>query len=172
MTDKHICAAIYPTPEVAEKAFAKLQSANFGAEHLSFVGRDYWSDMVGSRSTTERFKHRGARGAYWENLWSLLSGWGVFCLYENGPLLVAGPLARTIQAAQDAEGIDRPADGFESGLHNIGVPEDSIARYEKALLSDRILLFVLGSLTEIECAQGIIAGTGALNHSLHHDGTA
>jgi hypothetical protein len=168
MADKNVCVAIYATPALADEAFSRLQSADFGNEHLSFVGRDYWTDMVGSRSTTERFRYRGARGAFWERLWTLLSGWGVFCLYENGPLLVAGPLVRTILAAQDAEGVDRPADGFESGLHGLGIPDESIAQYKKALTNNGVLLFVLGSAEEIDRAQHIVSETKATNHTLHH----
>jgi hypothetical protein len=53
MADKHICVAIYISPGQADEAFSRLQAGGSGMDQISFVGRDYWKDMVGSRKAGE-----------------------------------------------------------------------------------------------------------------------
>lgn len=171
MSDKHICVAIYITHDQADEAFSRLQGAGFGMDLLSFVGRDYWKDMVGSRNTGDRFLYHGNLGPFWERLWSLLQGWGVFWFFDNGPALVAGPLVRSIIATQEQGGADRAATGFEAGLSGIGIPRESLIQYEKALMNNQILVFVQGTLTEINHAHIVLNETKAINHTVHHAAT-
>ena len=168
MADKHICVAIYMTQDQAEEAFSRLRVEGSDMDLLSFVGRDYWKDMVGSRNAGKRFLYRGNRGPFWERLWSSLRGWGVFWLFEDGPVLVAGPLVRTMIATQEEGGGDRHASGFAAALSGIGIPQESLVQYEKALLNDQILVFIQGTLNEINHAQDILTETKAINHIIHH----
>lgn len=171
MADKHICVAIYMTPDQADEAFSRLQVAGCDMDLLSFVGRDYWKDMIGSRNTGGRFQYRGNLGPFWERLWSILRGWGVFWFFENGPVLVAGPLVRTIIATQEEGRGDRQSSGFEGALSGIGIPQESLVQYEKALMNNQILVFIQGTLNEINHAQAILEETKAINHTIHHNST-
>ena len=171
MADNHICVAIYANHEQADEAFSRLQAEGSGMDHLSFVGRDYWSEMLGSRNAGERFLYRGSLGPFWERLWSILRGWGVFWFFETGPVLVAGPLVRTIIATQEQGDGDRSRSGFEAGLSDIGIPQESLVQYEKALLNNQVLVFVQGTLNEIKHAQDILNETKAINHTIHHNST-
>ena len=101
MSDKHVCVAIYRTSCQADEALSRLRIADFGMNHLSLVGRDTWGNAAGSYVTGKRLNYGGGLGPFWEKLWSILTGWGVFCFYVDGPMLVAGPLVRTIAIAQD-----------------------------------------------------------------------
>jgi hypothetical protein len=168
MADKHICVAIYATHDQADEAFSRLQAEGSDMDLLSFVGRDYWPAMMGSRNAGERFLYRGALGPFWERMWSSLRGWGVFWFFENGPVLVAGPLVRTIIATQEEGNGHRRASGFEAALTGIGIPKESLVEYEKALLNDQVLVFVQGTFHEINQAQGILEETKAINHTIHH----
>ncbi len=169
MADKHMIVAIYVNHNQADEAFSRLQVEGSSMDQLSFVGRDYWKDMVGSRYTGGRFLYRGSLGPFWEHLWSSLKGWGVFCLLENGPVLIAGPLVRTIVAAQEGGNDYGDASGFEAALSGIGIPHDSLVQYEKAIMNDQILVFLHGTLGEINHAQAILNETRAINHTIHHD---
>ena len=169
MADKHLCVAIYMTHGQADEAFSRLQADGGDMDLLSFVGRDYWKDMVGSRNAGERFLYRGNMGPFWERLWSSLRGWGVFWFFENGPVLVAGPLVRTIIATQEEGNGNHSASRFEAALSGIGVPKESLLQYEKALMNNQILVFIQGTLDEITHAQGILEGTKAINHTIHHN---
>lgn len=169
MADKHLCVAIYTTHEQADEAFARLQAAGSDMDLLSFVGRDNWKDMVGSRNSGERFLYRGNLGPFWERLWSILHGWGVFWFFADGPMLVAGPLVRTIIATQEEGNGDHQATSFEAALAGIGIPHDSLVEYEKALMNNQILVFVQGTFLEINRAQNILNETRAINHTIHHN---
>ena len=168
MADKHTCVAIYMTHDQADEAFSRLQSDGTGMDLLSFMGRDYWKGMVGSRNTGGRFLYHGKQGPFWERLWSILQGWGIFWFFENGPVLVAGPLVRTIIATQE-EGNGNPnASRFAAALSGIGIPRDNLIQYEKALMSNQVLVFIQGTLDEIKHAQDILDETRAINHTIHH----
>lgn len=171
MADKHICVAIYATHDQADEAFSRLQAEGSDMSVLSFVGRDYWKNMVGSRNAGERFVYRGILGAFWERMWSVLRGWGVFWFFENGPVLVAGPLVRTIIATQEEGNGNGHAHSFNEGLSGIGIPEESLTEYEKALMNNQILVFIQGTLAEIRHAQDILEETRAINHTVHHNST-
>jgi hypothetical protein len=180
MADKHICVAIYMTHDQADEAFSRLQAKDFNLELLSFVGRDSWEDMIGSRQSGRRFVHAGTHGPFWERLWSILPGWGVFWMLESGPVLVAGPLARTIMATQDDGDGHHDGDGYHDGdghhdgsrfvraLSRTHIPEDSTVAYEKALMKDQILVFIEGTLDDINVVQGLLNETKAINHTVHH----
>ena len=170
MADTHMCVAIYMTHDQADEAFSRLQAERTDMGLISFVGRDYWKDMIGSRNTGNRFLFRGSRGPFWERLWSILRGWGVFWFFENGPVLVAGPLVRSIVATQEAGNGDQPAiSTFEAGLSGIGIPKESIVEYEKALMQDDVLVFIQGTLNELNHTQSILNQTKVINHTIHHN---
>ena len=171
MANRHLCVAIYTTHNQADEAFSRFQARGFGMDVLSFVGRDYWRDMVGSRNAGERFLYRGIHGAFWEKLWAVLKGWGVFWLFDSGPMVVAGSLVRTIVATQEEGNGNGHASGFEAALAGIGIPPDSLIEYEKALKNDQILVFIEGTLHEIDQAQDILHETKAINHTVHHGAT-
>jgi hypothetical protein len=176
MANQHICVAIYTTHAQADEAFSRLEVEGFDMSLLSFAGRDYWANMVGSRQTKGRFTYQGKFGAFWERLWANLPDWGVFCLYETGPLLVAGRLVRGLVAGVANEagngngngGFDQCRSDFEVGLCDMGIPMESVVVYEKAVMNDQLLLFVFGSIASIDQAQRLLNETKAINHTLHH----
>lgn len=168
MADKHICVAIYANHDQADEAFSRLQAEGSDMSVLSFVGRDYWKDMIGSRNAGERFMYRGALGPFWERLWADLRSWAVFWFFHDGPVLVAGPLVRSIIATQEEGNGGVHRSSFAAGVSGIGIPEESVTEYEKALLNNQVLVFVQGTLEEINRAQGILNETKAINHTIHH----
>jgi hypothetical protein len=46
-----------------------------------------------------------------------------------------------------------------AGLYSLGIPKDSILRYERALKTDKFVLIAHGSLDEITRAKEILNGT-------------
>lgn len=169
MADQHLCVAIYTTHEQADEAFLRLRVDGSDMNMVSFVGRDYWKDMMGSRNAGERFLYRGNLGPFWVRLWSFLQGWGTFCFFEDGPLLVAGPLVRTIIATQEEGNGEFHTRCFEAALSGIGIPLESLVQYEKSLMNNHILVFVQGTLDEINHAQAILHETKDINNTIHHN---
>jgi hypothetical protein len=54
-----------------------------------------------------------------------------------------------------------------AGLFSMGIPKDSVVKYETALKTDQFLLMVHGTAAEVERAKEIIEGTRPLNVTLH-----
>jgi hypothetical protein len=54
-----------------------------------------------------------------------------------------------------------------AGLYGMGIPKDSIVKYEMALKTDKFLLLVHGTAMEVEKAKDIIENTRPLNVTLH-----
>lgn len=57
---------------------------------------------------------------------------------------------------------------FGAGLATIGIPRDSIVQYERALMDNRLLLFVDGAIDEIDRAYYALVETNHLNGTLHY----
>jgi hypothetical protein len=56
-----------------------------------------------------------------------------------------------------------------AGLYSIGIPKDSIVKYEAALKTDQFLLIVNGTAAEVAKAKDIIESTHPAQLSLHSD---
>ncbi len=54
-----------------------------------------------------------------------------------------------------------------AGLYSIGIPKDSIVKYEAALKTDQFLLIVHGTATEVTKAKDILESTHPSQLSLH-----
>jgi hypothetical protein len=50
---------------------------------------------------------------------------------------------------------------------SIGIPKDSVLKYEVALKTDKFMLVVHGTPGEVAKAEGIITGTEHSYHSVH-----
>ena len=76
-----------------------------------------------------------------------------------GPLLVAGPLVAWIVGALEGAVVVGGLSAVGAGLYSLGIPKDSILRYERALKTDKFVLIAHGSLDEITRAKEILNGT-------------
>ncbi len=54
-----------------------------------------------------------------------------------------------------------------AALYSIGIPRDSIIRYETAIKSDQYLLIVHGDQNEVERAHDVLAAGDALDVTIH-----
>ena len=86
----------------------------------------------------------------------------------GGLLLVMGPLVKAIVAGQETSSPVPGTSDFGAGLWGIGIPPDSIAQYEVALMNKQFLLFVDGAVDDIERAHYALTDTRLLNGTLHH----
>jgi len=56
---------------------------------------------------------------------------------------------------------------FGAALYSIGIPKDSILKYETSLKSDKFLLIVHGTREEVEKAKKILETTNCVESSIH-----
>jgi len=57
--------------------------------------------------------------------------------------------------------------GLGAGLASIGIPKDSVLKYEVALKTDKYLLVVHGTEDAVDNAKNIIAGTEHSSYTVH-----
>jgi len=138
---------------------------------LSIVGKGYHTEeqAVGYYTTGDRMKYWGKIGAFWGGFWSLLFGSAFFLIPGIGPILAAGPVVAWIVAALEGAVEVGALGALGAGLYSIGIPKDSIVKYEAALKTDQFLLIVNGTAAEVAKARDIIESTHPAQFSLHSD---
>jgi len=174
MTRNHSVIAIYPTHAAAEVAVKELQHSGFEMKHLSIVGRDFHSEeqVLGYYNAGDRMKAWGKTGAFWGGLWGILFGSAIFMVPGMGPLLVAGPLVGWIVGALEGAVVVGGLSIVGAALYNLGIPKDSIVRYEKAVKTGSFLLIARGAMFDTTLAKQILSRTGPeiLDHHEHAEG--
>src|ERR1700723_4583839 len=150
MSEQNAVVAVYGTHIGAEDAVKELQRAGIDMHSLSIIGKDSHTDehVVGYYNTGDRMKYWGKVGAFWGGFWALLFGSAMFVIPGLGPILVAGPLVAWIVAGLEGAVEVGALGALGAGLFSIGIPKDSIVKYETALKTDQFLLIAHGSTAE------------------------
>jgi hypothetical protein len=112
-------------------------------------------------------RYWGKVGAFWGGFWGLLFGSAFFLIPGLGPILAAGPVVAWIVAALEGAVEVGALGALGAGLYSIGIPKDSIVKYETALKTDQFLLIVNGTAAEVAQAKDIIESTHPAQFSLH-----
>ena len=150
MSEHNAVVAIYNTHTEAETAIKELQRAAFNITKLSIVGKDYHTDehVVGYYNTGDRMQYWGKLGAFWGGLWGMLLGAGFFAIPGVGPVLVAGPLLGWVLGALEGAVVTGGMSAIGAGLYSLGIPKDSVLKYEMALKSNKFILVAHGTADE------------------------
>jgi len=169
MSKANSIVAIYETHEQAEQAVKELQEAGVDMKSLSIAAKDMHTEeqVVGYYTTGDRMKHWGKLGAFWGGFWGLLFGSALFAIPGIGPILVAGPLVAWIVAALEGAVVVGGVSAVGAGLVSIGIPKDSVIKYETALKTDKFLLIVHGTSEAVAQAKDIIGGTKHSSYTVH-----
>ncbi len=173
MAKNNSVVAIYKSHVEAEDAVKELQRSGFDIKKLSIVGRDYHTDehVVGYYNTGDRMKYWGNMGAFWGGFWGLLFGAGFFWIPGVGQVLAAGPLVGWIVGALEGAAVVGGLSALGAGLYGLGIPKDSILRYETAVKNGKFVLIAHGSPEETARAQEIINRTSPELAEHHQPGT-
>ncbi len=165
--------AVYKSHAEAEAAVKELQQSGFDMTKLSIVGRDYHTDehVVGYYNAGDRMKYWGKVGAVWGGFWGLLFGSAFFWVPGVGQILVAGPLVAWIVGALEGAVIVGGLSAIGTGLYSLGIPKDSIVRYEAALKTGKYILIAHGTPEETSWAHDIIQGTPTESAEHHQPST-
>src|SRR5277367_4547101 len=161
MSTNNSVVAVYPTHTEADQAVKELQRGGVDLRKMSIIGKGYHTDehAVGYYNAGDRMKYWGRTGAFWGGLWGMLFGSAFFALPGIGPILVAGPLVAWIVGAVEGAVVGGGLSAFGAGLYSIGLPKDSILKYDIAIKTDRFLLLAHGTADETARACEIIRGT-------------
>ena len=169
MTKTNSVVAIYDTHSQAEEAVKNLQKSGIDMKKLSIVGKDYHSeeDVIGYYNTGDRMKYWGKLGALWGGFWGLLFGAAFFAIPGIGPVLVAGPLVAWIVSALEGAVVVGGLSAVGPGLYSIGIPKDSVIKYESALKADKFIVLAHGTAAEVAKARDIMQTTHPAELALH-----
>jgi len=170
MSEKNSVVAIFNIHTEAEAAVKELQKAGYDMKKLSIVGKDYHSEehVVGYYNTGDRVKYWGKLGAFWGGLWGFLFGSALFFIPGIGPIVVGGPLVAWIIGALEGAVIIGGFSAIGAALYGIGIPKDSVLKYETSLKSNKFLLVAHGTGIEVEKAKAILDKTSAIETTIHH----
>ncbi|MEO6094161.1 MAG: general stress protein [Fibrobacteria bacterium] len=162
MNKNNSLVATYPSHTSAESAIKSLQQSGFDMKKLSLVGRDQDTEehVVGYYNAGDRMKAWGKTGTFWGGLWGLLFGSALFWIPGLGPLLVAGPLVGWIVAGLEGALLMAGLTAIGAALYSIGIPQDSVLRYETAIKTGKFVLIIHGSEKEATDAEEILSRTG------------
>jgi len=169
MADTNAVIAVYETHSGAENAVKELQRSGFDMKKLSVVGKDFHSDeqVVGYYNAGDRMRYWGKMGAFWGGLWGMLFGAAFFWVPGVGPLLAGGPLVAWMVGALEGAVVVGGLSALGAGLYSIGIPKDSVLKYETALRADKFLLLAHGTAEEAAKARDILSTTGASELNQH-----
>ena len=158
MKKENSCIAILKTHTEAEQAVKDLQKAGFDMKKLSIVGKGYHTEEepLGYYNVGDRVKFWGKQGAFWGGLWGVLLGAGFFWIPVFGPLMVAGPITMALIGALEGAVVTGGMTALGAAIYSIGIPRDSIVKYETAVKTDQFLLIVHGAQEEVERARDLL----------------
>ncbi|MBI5248777.1 MAG: permease [Desulfomonile tiedjei] len=173
-SDANAVVGVYETHELAESAVKELQKAGFDMKKLSIVGRDYHTEehVVGYYNTGDRMRAWGKIGAFWGGIWGLLFGAAVFVIPGVGPIAVAGPLVSAIVGALEGAVVVGGVSAIGGALAGVGIPKDSIIKYETLLKADKFILICHGTADEMERARTTLSTTSATELNMHSGAVA
>src|SRR5258706_2580861 len=169
MAHDNSAVAIYEQHTGAEEAVRALQKAGFDVKKLSIVGKGYHSEeqVVGFFTTGDRVKFWGGTGGLWGGLWGLVVGAAFLSIPGIGPVLVGGPLVGAIVSAVEGAVVVGGLSAIGAALYSVGIPKDSVVRYEAALKADKYLVVLHGSADEVAKAREILKSSKATSVNEH-----
>ncbi len=162
------CVAVFETHQSAEVAIADLQRMGFDMKKLSIVGRDFHTEehATGFYNAGDRVKYWGKNGAFWGGVFGVLFAPAFFWIPGIGPILTGGIIGSILMGTLEGAGVGAALGGGASALagalSSIGIPKDSVIRYEADVKAAKFLLIASGLPLQAERARGLLAEHGAI----------
>ncbi|RLA49275.1 MAG: permease [Gammaproteobacteria bacterium] len=158
MSNKNSCITIFRTHEEAEQAIAELNHAGIDMKKLSIVGKGYEREehVMGYYNALDRVKFWGKRGAFWGGLWGVLFSPAVMYIPVAGSLTVGRILLSTFISGLSTAIFTGSLSAFGAALYSIGIPRNSIIKYETAIKLEKYLLVFHGTSDEVKHASDIL----------------
>jgi hypothetical protein len=161
--DQNSVVAVFSQHSAAENAIKELKGGGFDIKKLAVVGRDYQTedDVVGFYNTGDRMKYWGKWGAFWGGLWGLLFGAAFLIVPGIGPVVAAGSIVTWIVAALEGAVVVGGLSALGAGLFSLGIPKNSIVKYETSIKAGKFVLIAHGTAYEVTKARDMLKTSGA-----------
>lgn len=175
--DTDLAIATYALHSEAENAVKALQLAGFDMKKISIIGRDYRLEehVVGFLNAGDRARIFGKLGAFWGGLIGILFGSALLFIPVVGHVVVLGPLAAMIFSGLEGAALVGGSSALVGALTAIGIPRNSVLRYETSLKADHFMLIVHGSAEDVLQAKNLLKTSGHLSfdhHAAPNEGSA
>ena len=169
MSDQNSIVVVYGSHADAESAVKELKKSGFDIKKISILGKEYHTEeqVVGYYNAGDRMKYWGKMGAFWGGLWGLLVGAAFFMIPGIGPVLIAGPLVAWVVGALEGAIALGGLSVLGAALYSIGIPKDSILRYESAIKADKFVLVAHGTADEVMKAKNTLKSTNPEESNVH-----
>ncbi|HEY8708572.1 MAG TPA: general stress protein [Burkholderiaceae bacterium] len=169
MSNSDIAVAVYDSHVQAEDAVHKLAKAGFDMKSISILGKDYHTEehVVGYLNAGDRAKFFGKLGAFWGGLAGMLFGSALMFVPVVGHIVILGPIAATIAGGLQGAVLGGGASALVGALSTLGIPKDSVLRYETALEADKFLVVVHGGSDDIRRAHEVLTAAGSTDVQAH-----
>ena len=147
--------AVFETHKDAELAIKELDRLGFNMKNLSIVGQGYQTEekVLGYVKTKDRLIIWGKRGAFWGMLTGLLAGSALLFIPGLGHIVVLGPIVNWLTGGALLGGSLSVIGG---ALRSIGIPKDSVLKYERAIKAEKYVLVAYEEIDIIEEAKGLL----------------
>jgi hypothetical protein len=164
-----IAVAVYDQHTQADNGVKALQRAGFDMKKISIIGKDYQTEehVIGFLNAGDRAKIFGKYGAYWGGLMGVLFGSALMFIPVLGHIVILGPLAAMLFGGLQGAVVVGGVSALAGALLSIGIPKDSVLRYETALKANKFILMVHGDSQEISRAQEVLKSSGMSSFEQH-----
>jgi hypothetical protein len=161
MDTNEVAVATFDSHVGAEDAVKALNRSGFDMKRISIIGKDYTTDehVVGFFNAGERAQFFGKYGAFWGALFGILFGAAFLFVPVVGHIIVFGPLASMIVGGLEGAVLAGGMSAIVGALTALGIPKDSVLRYDTAIKANKFLLIVHGDANEIQRARDVLVTT-------------
>jgi uncharacterized membrane protein len=168
-SEQNSVVAVFAQHSGAENAVTELKNSRFDIKKLSIVGSEYHSneDVVGFYNIGDRMKYWGKTGAFWGGIWGMLFGAAFLVIPGIGPIIAAGPVVAWIIGALEGAIVVGGISALGAGLFSLGIPKDSVVKYETSIKAGKFLLIAHGTTDEVQRARNVLQSTGAEDINVH-----
>jgi hypothetical protein len=84
-----------------------------------------------------------------------------------GPIIAAGPIVTWIIGALEGAVMVGGISAVGAGLFSLGIPKDSVVKYETSLKAGKFLLIAHGTADEVQQARNVLQSAGAEEINVH-----
>lgn len=171
MTKNDSVVAVFPDHRAIETAIRKLGEEGIDIKHFSIVGKGYHTEekVVGFYNAGDRIKFWGQNGAIWGGFWGLFVGGLFMTVPMVGSVVVLGHLAAMVLGAIEGAVIVGGLSALGAAMFGLGIPEDSVIKYEQALQANEFLLVAHGTPEIMARAKTVLDTTHPISLDLHQD---
>lgn len=173
MSKIDLAVAVYDSHEQAEAAVRELAKAGFDMKTISILGKDYQTEesVTGYFNAGDRAKFFGKFGAFWGGLAGLLFGSAMLFVPVVGHIIILGPIAATLAGGLEGAALGGGAGALVGALSSVGIPKNSVLRYETAIKANKFLVLIHGEADAILRARNVLAATADGTDVEIHPGT-